>query len=125
VKWAGVDANTGNPQYYNRDGSITTTYDRANQSVAEFGTSIPPFTGGFNGSVKFKGFYVDAFFSFASGFKRFNNEDFFNENITFATSNQSRRVFTDRWRKPEISPIYNAIILQDSFRPKMYRMLHL
>jgi TonB-linked SusC/RagA family outer membrane protein len=100
VKWAGVDPNTGNPQYYNRDGSITTTYDRANQSVAEFGTSIPPFTGGFNGSVKFKGFYVDAFFSFASGFKRFNNEDFFNENITFATSNQSRRVFTDRWRKP-------------------------
>ena len=100
VKWAGVDPATGNPQYYNRDGSITTTYDRANQSVAEFGTSIPPFTGGFNSSVKYNGFYVDAFFSFASGFKRFNNEDFFNENITFATSNQSRRVFTDRWKKP-------------------------
>ncbi|MEI9808061.1 MAG: SusC/RagA family TonB-linked outer membrane protein [Bacteroidota bacterium] len=100
VKWAGVDPLTGNPQYYNRDGSITTTYDRANQSVAEFGTSIPPFTGGFNASLRFKGFYVEAFFSFASGFKRFNNEDFFNENITFATSNQSRRVFTDRWKKP-------------------------
>jgi hypothetical protein len=100
VKWAGVDPATGNPQYYNRDGSITNTYDRANQSVAEFGTSIPPFTGGFNGSFKYKGFYVDAFFSFASGFKRFNNEDFFNENITFATSNQSRRIVTDRWRKP-------------------------
>jgi hypothetical protein len=37
---------------------------------------------------------------FCKRFKRFNNEDFFNENITFATSNQSRRVFTDRWRKP-------------------------
>ncbi|KAK6020849.1 hypothetical protein OSTOST_13491, partial [Ostertagia ostertagi] len=50
-KWGGVDPATGNPRYYNRDGSITTTYDRANQSVAEFGTSIPPFTGGFNASV--------------------------------------------------------------------------
>jgi TonB-linked SusC/RagA family outer membrane protein len=100
VKWAGVDPATGNPQYYNKDGSITTTYDRANQSVAEFGTSIPPFTGGFNASLKFKGFYIEAFFSFAKGFKRFNNEDFFNENITFVTSNQSRRVFTDRWKKP-------------------------
>jgi TonB-linked SusC/RagA family outer membrane protein len=99
-KWAGVDPATGNPQYFTRDKTITGTYDRANQSVAEFGTSIPPFTGGFNTSVKFKGFYIDAFFSFASGFKRFNNEDFFNENITFATSNQSRRVYTDRWRKP-------------------------
>jgi TonB-linked SusC/RagA family outer membrane protein len=100
VKWAGVDPATGNPQYYNRDGSITTTYDRANQSVAEFGSSIPPFTGGFNASLRYKGFFVEAFFSFASGYKRFNNEDFFNENISFVTSNQSRKIFTDRWKKP-------------------------
>jgi hypothetical protein len=100
VKWGGVDPATGNPQYYTKDGVLTTTYDRANQSVAEFGSSIPPFTGGFNASFRFKGFYAEAFFSFASGFKRFNNEDFFNENITFATSNQSRRVFYERWKRP-------------------------
>lgn len=98
VKWAGVDPQTGNPQYYKKDGSITTTFPSSEQ-LAEFGTSIPPYVGGFGSMLKVGDFTIDAFFSFMYGFKRFNNEDFFNENITFATSNQSERVFKDRWRK--------------------------
>jgi TonB-linked SusC/RagA family outer membrane protein len=98
-RWGGVDAATGNPLYYNKDGSVTTTYNRAEQSVAEFGTFLPKVMGGFNSSLNFKGLYLEAFFSFASGNKRFNNEDFFNENSTFALSNQSTLWF-ERWRKP-------------------------
>jgi TonB-linked SusC/RagA family outer membrane protein len=100
VGWAGVDPATGNPQYYEKDGVTKSfVYNTATQSVASYGTFIPPFVGGFNGTVRYKGFYVEAFFSFMSGFKRFNNEDFFNENPTFGTSNQSVRVWTDQWRK--------------------------
>ncbi len=98
-KWAGVDPATGNPQYYNLDGTITTTYNRATQSAADFGSWVAPLTGGFSSSFNFHNFYVEAFFSFAKGGKRFNNEDFFNENVSFATSNQSSRVFAERWRK--------------------------
>jgi TonB-linked SusC/RagA family outer membrane protein len=99
VKWAGVDPQTGNPQYYKKDGTITSTFPSSEQ-VAEFGTSNPPYVGGFGTTLRVGDFTFDAFFSYMFGFKRFNNEDFFNENITFATSNQSERVFTDRWRKP-------------------------
>ncbi|MBO9563168.1 MAG: SusC/RagA family TonB-linked outer membrane protein [Niastella sp.] len=98
-KWGGVDAATGNPLYYNRDGSLTNSYNQSAQAVAEFGSWLPKVTGGFNGSLNYKGVYVEAFFSFAAGNKRFNNEDFFNENYTFATSNQSTEWFK-RWRKP-------------------------
>lgn len=98
-KWAGVDAATGNPLYYNVDGSITNAYNSATQSVADFGSYLPKYNGGFNTRVDYKNFYVEAFFTFVGGNKRFNNEDFFNETSSFATSNQSTRLI-ERWRKP-------------------------
>lgn len=98
-KWAGVDAATGEGLYYNLDGSVTTAYNTSTQSVAEFGSWLPKYQGGFSTSADFKGFYAEAFFSFAAGNKRFNNEDYFNENPSFATSNQSIKVL-ERWRKP-------------------------
>jgi TonB-linked SusC/RagA family outer membrane protein len=99
-RWGGVDPATGNPLYVNPDGKTTTVYNRTTQSVADFGTSIPPITGGFNTRLVYKNFSLQALFSFAQRYMRFNNEDFFNENITFGTSNQSERVFLERWRKP-------------------------
>lgn len=98
-KWAGVDASNGNPLYYTIDGKVTTTYDAANNSVAEFGSWLPKYTGGFNSSISYNGFSLDGFFSFAGGNKRFNNEDFFNEVPSFATSNQGTAMLR-RWRKP-------------------------
>lgn len=97
-KWGGVDPETGNPQYYNQDGTLTTTYDRTSQSVAEFGSYQPKFQGGFNTSISYNGIQVGAFFTFADQVTRFNNEDYFNENASFGTSNQSTLVL-DRWRQ--------------------------
>ncbi len=99
VKYAGVNAQTGEPMFYNLDGSITTNYNAATQSQATFGTFQPVFQGGFNLGANYKGIYFDAFFSFADKVTRFNNEDFFTQNITFATSNVSTLVLK-RWRKP-------------------------
>jgi TonB-linked SusC/RagA family outer membrane protein len=98
-RWGGVDQATGNPLYYNPDGTLTTVYNRAVQNVAEFGSYLPKYNGGFNTSLNYQGIYVEAFFSFAGGNKRYNNEDFFNETPSFATSNQSTRML-ERWRKP-------------------------
>ncbi|ASZ12759.1 TonB-dependent receptor [Chitinophaga sp. MD30] len=98
VKYAGVNPETGKAEYYSADGKTkSTAYNTATMSVAEFGTYNPPFLGGFNTSVSWKGLTLDAVFSFASGYKRFNNEDFFNQNPSFATSNQSTQWF-NRWK---------------------------
>ncbi|RYF78354.1 MAG: TonB-dependent receptor, partial [Chitinophagaceae bacterium] len=54
VKWAGVDAATGAPLYYTKDGKVTTVYSTDNK-VQEFGTWIPSVTGGFGTNLRFKG----------------------------------------------------------------------
>ncbi|RZM29722.1 MAG: TonB-dependent receptor, partial [Pedobacter sp.] len=99
-QWAGVNSQTGEAQYYNLDGSITTTYNVNTQSVANSGSLYPKLTGGFNTSLSYKGITASALFSFVSGVKRWNNEDFYNENQRYATSNQSLRMLEDRWMKP-------------------------
>lgn len=99
-QWAGVNPQTGEAQYYNRDGSMTTTYNSNTQSVAKSGSLYPSFTGGFNTSLSWKGITASALFSFVSGVSRWNNEDFYNENQRYATSNQSIRMLDDRWMKP-------------------------
>jgi TonB-linked SusC/RagA family outer membrane protein len=99
-KWAGVNPATGDPQYYDRKGNITTDYSAANLSVAEFGSYIPEITGGINTSVSWKDFYFNALLSFTGKVMRYTNEDYWNENNSFVGSNQSVRMLYDRWKKP-------------------------
>jgi TonB-linked SusC/RagA family outer membrane protein len=100
VKWAGVDAATGAPLYYKKDGTVTNTYSD-DDLVADFGTYNAPWIGGFNTSVKFKGFSLDALFSFQEGFSRFNNQDFFQLNSAFALQGFNlRREMLTMWQKP-------------------------
>jgi TonB-linked SusC/RagA family outer membrane protein len=99
-KWAGVDPQTGDPLYYTKDGVKTTDYNATTMSVSQFGSLYPPFTGGFNTMLNYKGLSLTALFSFANHVYRYNNEDYYNENPSFATSNQSVRMLYDRWEKP-------------------------
>jgi len=110
-KWAGVNPANGDPQYYTRDGKITTDYNFSNLSIAEFGTYIPAITGGFNTGFRWKGFYLAALFTYADKTNRYNNEDYYNENPSFTTSNQTTRMLYNRWKKPgdnAILPRYDA-----------------
>lgn len=97
VKWAGVDPTTGAPLYYDKDGNITNKY--GSYEVADFGTYIPPTTGGFGTTFAYKGLELNAHFIFAHGFKRFNNQTFFQENHNFAQFNLST-IMNEMWRKP-------------------------
>ncbi|MGN6420258.1 MAG: TonB-dependent receptor [Pseudobacter sp.] len=114
-KWAGVNPANGDPQYYTPDGQITTNYNAATLSVADFGTYIPVITGGFNTSFTWKDFYVNALFSFNAKVMRYNNEDYFNENPSFITSNQSVRLLNDRWKKPGDNAILPRISASRTF----------
>lgn len=99
MKWGGVDAQTGKAMYYDRNNVLTASYSPA-QSVAEFGTSDPPYFGGFTTGVHWKGFSAEVLFTYAQDFYRYNSEEFYllNSNGN-AASNQSRK-WLSRWRKP-------------------------
>ena len=99
-KWAGVNPENGDAQYYTRTGEITTDYNFSALSIAEFGTYVPSITGGFNTGFRWKGFYLNALFTYADKTNRYNNEDYYNENPDFATSNQTTRMLYNRWKNP-------------------------
>lgn len=117
-KWAGVDPANGKPLYYDRAGNKTSNYNETALSVAEFGTYIPPLTGGFNTSLTWKGFYLNALFAFADKAMRYMNEDYYNENPSFASSNQSKRMLYDRWKKPGDNAILPGITSPRNYSSK-------
>lgn len=116
--WAGVDPANGDARYYNLDGTITTTYNVNTQSTTNSGSLYPTFTGGFNTSLSYKGFSASALFSFVSDVMRWNNEDFYNENQRYATSNQTLRMFEDRWKKPGDIAIHQRFDVPRNFTSK-------
>lgn len=78
-QWAGVDPQTGNPLWKDNTGKIRKvpiTYysdgdEYQGQRVAS-GDAMPKFYGGFGNTLNYKGWELNAFFSFAYGNKLFN-----------------------------------------------------
>lgn len=125
VKWAGVDAATGAPLYFTKDGKVTNVYSDDDR-VAEFGTYNAPWIGGFNTGVKYRGFALDAFFTFQEGFSRFNNQDFFQLNHAFALQGFNlRREMLTMWEQPgdvtDIqSPLYQRQFVSKDIQDASY-----
>ncbi len=118
VKWGGVDAATGAPLYYTKDGKLTSVFSDAD-AVADFGTFNAPTIGGFNTSVRYNGFEVAAFFTFQSGFSRFNNQDFFQLNHAFALQGFNlRKEMLTMWTAPGQITDIQAPIYQRQFSSK-------
>lgn len=99
-RWAGVDPANGDALYYNADGSVTNVYNADVQSVPLSASMFPKLTGGITTDVRWKDFTLSALFSFVTGIDRWNNIDFYIENQAYMTSNQSKRMLYDRWKKP-------------------------
>lgn len=120
-KWAGVDPNNGDPLFYDRHGKITTEYNEDTMSVAGFGTYVPVITGGVTSTLLYKGFTLNVLFSFNAKVTRYNNEDYFNENPSFITSNQSIRMLYDRWKKPGDHAILPRISAERNFSSRDFQ----
>ena len=100
VKWAGVDAATGAPLYYDLAGNITTAYSTAN-AVQEFGTWESPWKGGFGARLDVKGFDVSTLFSFQAGGRKVNNLEYFVENpVGFLAGGYNQATTLDFWKQP-------------------------
>jgi TonB-linked SusC/RagA family outer membrane protein len=113
VKWAGVDAATGQPLYYDLAGHVTTTYNASN-SVSDFGTWEAPWKGGFGTNLRYKGLDFSLFFSWQQGAVKSDNLEYFVENpVGFLASGYNQSADLDFWRQPgdiasTPSPLYGT-----------------
>lgn len=97
VRYKGVNPETGDAEWLDKNGNVTTTY--ASSNAVYVGSAIPKFTGGFTNTFAYKGFDLNAFFNFAYGSKVLIDGLRFTENINTASFNKSRDLL-DYWKQP-------------------------
>lgn len=101
VRSAGIDPMTGNEIFIRKDGSYTFKWDSADEVIC--GDSTPDVEGSFGTSFYWKGFSVNAIFSYRYGGQAFLSTLFNKvENISYVQVkyNQDKRALYDRWQKP-------------------------
>ena len=100
VRWAGVDASTGAPLYYKKDGSITNVYS-ASDKVQTYGTSEAPWKGGFSSNMRYKNFDFNVFFTWQQGAVKTDNLEYFTENPNgFLAVGYNQSTSLNFWTKP-------------------------
>lgn len=97
VRYKGVNPETGNAEWLDKEGVATTTYTPNNRVVV--GSAIPRFTGGFTNNIYYKGFDVNLFFQFVEGNKVLIDGLRFTENINTASFNKSTDLL-NYWKSP-------------------------
>ena len=119
--FAGINSETGAPEWFvpNADpDQIVNTNQDPNNVTSDFNTAAlqqntgikryPPWNGGFGLNSGYKGFYVNADFTFSSGKYLINNDRYFFENPNvFRGFNQNERVM-DYWQQPGDETLFPA-----------------
>ncbi len=105
--WAGVNSATGEPQWYvpGSDPAVTTkgTITSDFSEALEQNTGIrryAPWNGGFGLNGKYKGFSLDAEFTFSLGKYMQSNDNYFFENPTVFPGFNQRETVMDYWKQP-------------------------
>ena len=100
VRWAGVNTQTGAPQYLDKEGNITDVYDPENAVLVK-GSFDPAWKGGITTSIRYKNLEVSALFSFIKGMYRLNTGEFYRTSAdpNYRLYNQSTSML-DMWQKP-------------------------
>lgn len=113
VRWGGVDAATGMPLYYDKNGNLTTVYSADNR-VQEFGTWEAPWRGGFGLNARYKGFDFALLFSWQRGGTKVDNMEYFVENpVGFLANGYNQSSDLNFWQQPgdvasTPSPLYST-----------------
>lgn len=101
VRSAGIDPMTGNEIFIKKDGSYTFKWDSADEVVC--GDTTPDIEGSFGTYLYWKGFSINATFTYRYGGQAFLSTLFNKvENISDVEVkyNQDKRALYDRWQKP-------------------------
>lgn len=103
-EWAGVDPETGAPQWYTTDdtGNRIITKDYAKADEVMLGEYNPDFYGGFSTSLSWKQFDMNAVFSYSIGGKIYNySRQEYDSDGTYTDRNQMKlKSGWSRWEKP-------------------------
>lgn len=104
AEWAGVDPETGAPQWYATDKEgkrvLTNSYSEAYNSRVYMGTAAPKATGGFNASVSWKNLSMRAAFAYSIGGKLYaSGRELLDSDGAYDTYNQM--VLKDGWKRWE------------------------
>lgn len=98
-EYAGVDPQTGYPQWYKADGTKTTNYNAA--EFRYLGKADPDLFGGMTNTFKIYDFDMSILISYKIGGKVYNSAGRYDENIgNSAFSNTTKYVYENMWRKP-------------------------
>ncbi len=126
--WAGVNTQTGAPEWYINgvDGDKTSDYNKAQRTFQ--GTAIPKYTGGFGTNISYKNVFLNTSFYYSGGHKiyeQFAQFYYRTNSFTLATYNGSEDLM-GRWQKPgDITDIPKlALNGQDNFDAVSSRYLY-
>ena len=116
-RYAGVNPANGDALWYTKDGEITTEFNEGDKVMVDKG-HIAPWQGGAGTTLSWKGFALNAQFSWVADRWMINNDRFFEEsNGLYSVYNQSRRLLYEGWKKPgDVTdiPRYGVTPLMDS-----------
>ena len=96
--WAGVNPATGRGMWYDKDGNITYNPTAADRKI--IGNIYPSKFGGWNNSISYKGFSVEAFFQYEYGRIRLDGQYQQMMRMGGATTNVIQSGYDARWQKP-------------------------
>lgn len=100
VRFAGVDPRDGRPMWYDKDNNLTKTFNEERDAVLTGKSQYAPWSGGFGTDLRWKGLSLKADFNWAAGKYMINNDRFFAENNTFATSYNQMTSMLNVWQQP-------------------------
>lgn len=95
IRWHGVDPETGQAQWLDKEGEITNDPGDGDRVIA--GQVDPSWFGGIENSFNYRGFGLDVFFQYATGHDVYN--DTYSFMMTPATFNLHTD-YLDRWQEP-------------------------
>ncbi|HVE60353.1 MAG TPA: hypothetical protein VNA26_00945, partial [Chitinophagaceae bacterium] len=97
-RWAGVNPANGRGMWYDKDGNIT--YNPASADRKLIGDIYPSHFGGWNNTLSYKGFSLDAFFQYEYGRIRADGQFQQMMRMAGATVNTLQYGYDNRWQKP-------------------------
>ncbi|MBW8685822.1 SusC/RagA family TonB-linked outer membrane protein [Chitinophaga rhizophila] len=98
LRYKGINPETGDPEWYTKDGKTTSTPAAKDQTIA--GSAMPKWTGGFNNTVRYKQFDLGVNFYFSYGNKVMLTEFKELDNVYKNVATNVSRDLLNYWQKP-------------------------
>jgi hypothetical protein len=98
LKYKGINPETGDPEWYTKDGKTTSTPTAKDQNIA--GSALPKWTGGFNNTVRYKQFDLGVNVYFSYGNKVMLTEFKELDNVNKTTPTNLSKDLLNYWQQP-------------------------